>query len=104
MHVYTCIIRFMHDTAKRTAITRSFAKTFGSGSRLRLRKRSLPRANAGGYERYGARVRHSPRAIRGTLLEATAALRPGGYRWTGVLDSGSWPARTGFEERSDSNA
>src|ERR1700732_1052700 len=35
---------------------RSFTKAFGSGSRLRLRKRSLPRANAGGYERYGARV------------------------------------------------
>src|ERR1017187_10051498 len=54
---------------------RSFAKAVGSGSRLRLRKRSLSRANAGGYERYGARVRHSPWAILGTLLEATAALR-----------------------------
>ena len=71
----------MHDTAKGRAIQglsqkRSVrAVVFDYGNVLCLEQ--TLEDMTGGYERYGARVRHSPGAILGTLLEATAALRPG---------------------------
>jgi len=94
----------MHDTAKRSAIQGPSQKrsvravVFDYGNVLCLEQtledmKGMALVCGIPHERFF-----------GTLLEATARPTTGVIRWTCLLDSDCWPARTGFEQRSDSNA
>jgi len=78
----------MHDTAKRSAY-QGLSQKRSVGQSSSITKRSLPRANAGGYERYGAQCAAFLMSILETLLEATAAYdrgdTDGPAYWTAIV-------------------